>query len=102
MRQVPGCARRNADLAGDVLRREDLDVGQLGDLLVEVQGGPANRTVTLSANGVAFASLALDGSGRGKLELATDKGDSVPALAPGATLEVRAGAGALVASGTMQ
>lgn len=71
----------------------DIDLWNAGRL--------AGRTLTVYAGGHKIGSMRVGSTGSCHLHHDTDRGQYVPTLSAGATVNVKAGTGALVASGTL-
>ena len=78
------------------------DRGGEQELQIGVEDGPANTLITFWVGGQAVDAATTDGIGDAGSNLNSDRGDAVPSVGAGTTVEVRIGTaagGALVVSG---
>jgi hypothetical protein len=72
------------------------------DLEVEIQGvqSLAGAQLGVTVGDIVVGTMTIDQLGKGKLELSTENGDSVPAIQAGSLIGVVTGTGAIVLAGT--
>jgi hypothetical protein len=72
------------------------------ELQVEIEDAKplAGRTLSVFVNGTKAGTMHVGALGRARLNLDSQRGDTVPAVVQGSPVRVRTAAGALVASGT--